>query len=99
MSFKYQAQQVGNSEWLLEKGVSTPIHIFMNQTLYDGSEEEMWKQATWATTIPSVQKIIITPDAHVGAGVPVGVVVATKEYIAPCAAAIPEKPLSQKEEK
>jgi tRNA-splicing ligase RtcB len=46
----------------------------------------MWRQATWATTIPSVEKIIITPDAHAGAGVPVGVVVATKDYIAPCAA-------------
>ena len=86
MSFKYQAQRVTDFEWLLEKGVSTPISIFMNQVLYDGSEEEMWLQATWATNIPSVLKIIITPDAHAGAGVPVGVVVATKDHIAPCAA-------------
>ena len=86
MSFKYQAIKVNDSQWILDKGVSTPITIFMNDKLYDASEEEMWKQATWATTIPSVQKIIITPDAHAGAGVPVGIVVATKDHIAPCAA-------------
>jgi tRNA-splicing ligase RtcB len=86
MSFKYQAIQVSDCEWLLEKGVSSPISIFMNQKLYDASEEEMWRQATWATNIPSVKKIVITPDAHAGAGVPVGVVVATENYIAPCAA-------------
>lgn len=86
MSFKYQAQRIAECEWLLEKGVSKPISIFMNQKLYDASEEEMWRQATWATTIPSVEKIVITPDAHAGAGVPVGVVVATKNYVAPCAA-------------
>ena len=86
MSFKYQATQVANNEWLLERGVPVPIRVFMNQVLYDASEEEMWRQATWATTIPSVQKIILTPDAHAGAGVPVGIVVATKDYIASCAA-------------
>lgn len=86
MSFKYQAVKIAENEWLLEKGVSTPISIFMNDKLYEESEEEMWKQATWATSIPSVQKIVITPDAHAGAGVPVGVVVATKDHIAPCAA-------------
>ena len=86
MSFKYQAVKQSEGKWLLEKGVSTPITIFMNQNLFDASEEEMWRQATWATSIPSVQKIVITPDAHAGAGVPVGVVVATKDYIAPCAA-------------
>ncbi|MDD5650175.1 MAG: RtcB family protein [Candidatus Nanoarchaeia archaeon] len=86
MSFKYAAQKISDYEWVLEKGVPKPITIFMNQFLYDQSEEEMWRQATWATNIPSVEKIIITPDAHVGAGVPVGIVVATKDYIAPCAA-------------
>ena len=86
MSFKYQAVKVAENEWLLEKGVSTPINIFMNDKLFEASEEEMWKQATWATSIPSVQKIIITPDAHAGAGVPVGIVVATQDHIAPCAA-------------
>lgn len=86
MSFKYQAVKIAENEWLLEKGVTTPISIFMNDKLYNESEEEMWKQATWATSIPSVQKIVITPDAHAGAGVPVGVVVATKDHIAPCAA-------------
>lgn len=86
MSFKYQAVKIAPNEWLLEKGVPTPLSVFMNDKLYEASEEEMWKQAIWATSIPSVQKIVITPDAHAGAGVPVGVVVATKDHIAPCAA-------------
>ena len=86
MSFKYAATRISDYEWLLERGVSTPIRIFMNQKLYDASEEEMWQQATWATSIPSVKAIFVTPDGHVGKGVPVGVVVATEEYIAPCAA-------------
>lgn len=58
----------------------------MNDALYDASEEEMWRQAAWATTIPSVESVVITPDAHAGAGVPIGLVVATKDHIAPCAA-------------
>lgn len=86
MSFKYQAERISAFEWLLTKGTPTPISVFMNQKLYDASEEEMWRQAIWATTIPTIEKICITPDAHVGAGVPVGIVVATKEYVAPCAA-------------
>jgi len=86
MSYKYQAQKINNSQWILEKSVSTPIHIFMNQSLYDHSEELMWQQAAWATTIPSVKKVVVTPDGHAGAGVPIGIVVATKDYIAPCAA-------------
>ena len=86
MSFKYQAQLIGNCEWLLDKGVTVPISVFANQKLYDASEEEAWRQATWATTIPSVKKIVVTPDFHAGAGVPVGIVVATEDHIAPCAA-------------
>jgi len=58
----------------------------MNEALYEASEEEMWRQAAWATTIPSVESVVITPDAHAGAGVPIGLVVATKDYVAPCAA-------------
>ena len=86
MSFKYAAHKISDYEWILDKGVSKPIRIFMNQTIYDASEEEMWKQAVWATTIPSVEHIIVTPDGHTGYGVPVGLVIATKNYIAPCAA-------------
>lgn len=86
MSFKYQAYQISDSEWVLDKGVSIPIHLFMNQKLYDSSEEQMWNQIAWASTIPSIKKMVVTPDAHSGAGVPVGIVVATSDYIAPCAA-------------
>jgi tRNA-splicing ligase RtcB len=86
MSFKYAADRISDYEWLLERGVTKPISVFMNQNLYDQSEEEMWRQAIWATNIPSVEKIVITPDAHAGAGVPVGIVVATRDHIAPCAA-------------
>jgi tRNA-splicing ligase RtcB (3'-phosphate/5'-hydroxy nucleic acid ligase) len=86
MSFKYQAVKIAENQWLLDKGVTIPILVFMNDKLYDLSEEGMWQQATWATTIPTVKKIIMTADGHIGAGVPIGIVIATENYIAPCAA-------------
>jgi tRNA-splicing ligase RtcB len=70
----------------MDKGVATPIHVIMNQVLYDRTKEEVWRQATWATTVPSAVFVGLTADAHEGKGVPIGLVLGTKDMIAPSAA-------------
>ena len=86
MSFKYQAVQITPFQYRLETGVRIPIDVFMSEALYNASEESMWLQATWATTIPSAIHTILTADGHTGAAVPIGTVVVTTEHVAPCAA-------------
>jgi tRNA-splicing ligase RtcB (3'-phosphate/5'-hydroxy nucleic acid ligase) len=48
-------------------------------------EEDSINQLIDACKIPTVQKVLATPDIHVGFGVPIGCVVATSEVIIPAA--------------
>lgn len=90
MSFKYQAQKASPGHYVLEvkleNGKKSPIHAFLNDELYDASEEESWKQAVDAAKMEGVEKVVLTPDLHSGFGVPIGCVILTKETILPTAA-------------
>lgn len=86
MSYKYQAVKISDNEWVMAKGVAIPIHVIMNQVLYDRTKETVWQQATWATTVPSAVFAGLTADAHEGCVVPIGLVFATTDMIAPAAA-------------
>lgn len=86
MSYKYQAYKAGPSHYVLDKGVKIPVHAFLNDALYDASEEESWKQAVDAAKMPGVTKVVLTPDLHTGFGVPIGCVILTDETILPTAA-------------
>lgn len=48
-------------------------------------EEEALKQLKDACKIPTVKKVLATPDIHIGYGVPIGCVVGTEEVIIPAA--------------
>lgn len=48
-------------------------------------EEDAIRQLRDACKIPSVKKVLGTPDIHIGYGVPIGSVVATEEVIIPAA--------------
>jgi len=48
-------------------------------------EPESLKQLKDACRIPTVERVIATPDIHVGYGVPIGSIVATREVVIPAA--------------
>jgi len=77
MSLKYQCKDSGEGYYTLDAGVAVPARIFLNEKLYAESEEGLYAQIKAATEYPGVLDVVVTPDAHVGSGVPVGCVIAT----------------------
>lgn len=83
MSYKYQAQKIGSSHWVLPKigDMKCEIHAFLSENLYQSSEEELWNQIANAASYPGVIGAYLQPDTHVGYGIPVGGVVVTEDTI------------------
>lgn len=77
MSLKYQCQPNPDGYYELTEGVSVPVRLFLNESLYAESEEDLYYQVRTATQYPGVLDVVVTPDAHVGSAVPVGCVIAT----------------------
>lgn len=77
MSLKYQCQPRPEGFYELTEGVSVPVRLFLNESLYAESEEDLYYQVRTATQYPGVLDVVVTPDAHVGSAVPVGCVIAT----------------------
>src|SRR3990172_9358485 len=86
MSFKYQAEKVGEGHYVLDQGVNVPVDVFLSDALYQASEEEAWQQMVAAANFPGVKKVAVMPDTHTGFGVPIGIVIVTDETILPTAA-------------
>jgi RNA-splicing ligase RtcB len=81
MSLKYQCQRMEPGYYLLEEGIRVPVRIFMNERLFNESEEELYRQIKAATEFPDVRDVVVTPDAHTGYVVPVGCVMATEHTL------------------
>lgn len=86
MSFKFSAEKAGPGHYVLTKGVKVPVNVFLSDDLYQASEEEAWNQMATAANMPGVVDVAVMPDTHVGYGVPIGIVIKTKETILPTAA-------------
>jgi tRNA-splicing ligase RtcB (3'-phosphate/5'-hydroxy nucleic acid ligase) len=54
-----------------------PIRLFLSQTLLTETDAGLYRQLVQATRFPGVKLVVITPDVHVGYGVPVGSVILT----------------------
>ncbi len=61
----------------LDLGLEKAARLFLSPTLFDSLEEGVLTQARFAAAYPGVRDLVLTPDAHVGNGVPVGCVIAT----------------------
>ena len=83
MSLKYFAQKLGPAHYVLPRTGSMRVdaHAFFSETLFDRTEESMWKQLASAASYPGVIGAYLMPDAHSGYGVPVGCVVVTEDTI------------------
>lgn len=54
-----------------------PVRLFLTPGLLAALEDEVYRQIVNAARFPGVRLVVITPDAHLGYGVPVGSVILT----------------------
>ena len=83
MSFKYIAQKVGDSHYVLPKvgKMRVEAHVFFSEVLYEASEEPFWRQLHDAASYEGVTGVYGMPDGSPGFGVPTGCVVVTDGVI------------------
>jgi tRNA-splicing ligase RtcB len=86
MSYKNAAEKVAEGHYRLERGVPIPVDVFLDEELYNLSEEEAWRQMATASKMPGVRRVAVTPDTHTGYGVPIGIVIETEGTLLPTAA-------------
>ena len=63
--------------YTMDVGRDAPGRLFLSEKLYNEAEEGLFTQFRYAANLPGVTDAVLTPDAHIGNGVPVGCVVAT----------------------
>jgi tRNA-splicing ligase RtcB (3'-phosphate/5'-hydroxy nucleic acid ligase) len=56
---------------------NVPVRLFLSPALLDSLEDNIYPQIVNATRFPGVKMVALTPDAHIGYGVPVGSVILT----------------------
>jgi tRNA-splicing ligase RtcB (3'-phosphate/5'-hydroxy nucleic acid ligase) len=83
---KRRAERVGPSHYVLSDGVPVPVHVFLSDELYRASDDNAWEQMVTAASFPGVRRVAVTPDTHVGYGVPIGIVIETEDTLIPTAA-------------
>ena len=54
-----------------------PVRLFFSAPLLDALEDDIYPQIVNATRFPGTKLVVLTPDAHIGYGVPVGSVILT----------------------
>ena len=60
-----------------EETGDVPVRLFLTAQLLEEVEDNIYEQIVNATTFPGVKLVCITPDVHVGYGVPIGCVLVT----------------------
>jgi tRNA-splicing ligase RtcB len=95
MSWKATLEKVGEGHWVLPATKTMKVHadLFLSDALLwgdgqgePGLEEGVFQQMVNAASFPGVTRVAITPDCHVGYGVPIGTVVETDGVLLPTAA-------------
>lgn len=83
MSLKYCTQKIGPSHYVLPRtgAMKVDAHAFFSESLFERTDETMWRQLADAASYQGVIGAYLMPDAHVGYGVPVGCVVVTDDTI------------------
>jgi tRNA-splicing ligase RtcB len=54
-----------------------PVRLFLTESLLNDIDDDVYAQILNATRFPGTKLVVITPDVHVGYGVPVGSVILT----------------------
>ncbi|WP_338872452.1 RtcB family protein [Myxococcus stipitatus] len=95
MSWKQRLEKAGEGHYVLPKAKSMRVdaHLFLSDKLLwgegpdlPGLEDAVFDQVVNAASFPGVTRVAVTPDCHVGYGVPIGTVVETDGILLPTAA-------------
>ncbi len=94
MSWKQTLEKVSDGHWVLpkRKDMRCDAHLFLSDRLLFGDdgaggvEEAVFGQVVNATTFPGATRVVLTPDCHVGYGVPIGTAIETEGTLLPTAA-------------
>ncbi len=94
MSWKQTLENAGPGHWVLPKTrqMRCEAHLFLSDLLLFGEdggggvEEAVFAQVVNACTFPGVTRVVLTPDCHVGYGVPIGTAIETEGTLLPTAA-------------
>ena len=66
-------KEVGKDTWESKKAGNVPIRVYANENLFKKMEDEVFKQAANAASLPGILRYsYLFSDAHIGYGVPVG---------------------------
>lgn len=82
-SLKERCQSTGDGYYTLDTGNQIPVRLFLTPKLQAQTDELLYSQIKYAAHLPGVLEVAITPDTHVGMGVPVGCVIATDGTLLP----------------
>lgn len=95
MGWKQTLTKAGEGHWVLPRTKTMQVHadLFLSDKLLwgeeggePGLEEGVFAQVVNAASFPGVTRVAVTPDCHVGYGVPIGTVVETDGTLLPTAA-------------
>ncbi len=88
MSWKQTLQKAAEGHWVLPriKTMRCDAHLFLSDKLLAEVEEDVFQQVVNACTFPGATRVVLTPDCHVGYGVPIGTAIETEGVLLPTAA-------------
>jgi tRNA-splicing ligase RtcB len=95
MSWTQRLEKLSEGHYVLPKTKTMRVeaHLFLSDKLLwgegpesPGLEEAVFDQVVNAASFPGVTRVAVTPDCHVGYGVPIGTVVETQGVLLPTAA-------------
>jgi tRNA-splicing ligase RtcB len=95
MSWKQTLEKAAEGHYVLPrtKSMRCEAHLFLSERLLHGGEgadsgveEDVFAQAVNACSFPGATRVVLTPDCHVGYGVPIGTAIETDGVLLPTAA-------------
>ena len=88
MSWKQTLENVSAGHWVLPKTkqMRCEAHLFLSDELLLDVEEDVFGQVVNACSFPGATRVVLTPDCHVGYGVPIGTAIETEGTLLPTAA-------------
>lgn len=94
MSWTDTLEKAGPAHWVLPRTgtMRCEAHLFLSEELLfgeagqDAVEEDVLGQIRNACSFPGATRVVLTPDCHVGYGVPIGTAIETEGTLLPTAA-------------
>lgn len=83
MSYKFQAKREIDCWYVLPKtgNMQCQVDAFLSEPLYEATDEATWAQAVDAASYPGIEAVVLMPDTHLGAVVPIGCVMVSNDTL------------------